>query len=81
MLALQKACTSLPVTQAPVSLTLNVFLGLMCHQVVSELPLLQKNGMGWGRLRWCLSYLLLPKVVMGLFLNMGEEVFIVPGPR
>lgn len=73
---LNKCAASLPVTQPPVSLTLNAFLGLMCHRVASELPLLQKNGMGWGGLRWCPPHLLLPKVVMGLFLNMGRKYLL-----
>lgn len=63
-------------TQPPASLTLDAFLGLKCHQVASELPLLQKNGMGWGGLRWDPPHLLLPKVVMGLFLNMGREYLL-----
>lgn len=44
----RERAASFPVTQPPVSLTLSAFLGLMCHWVASELPLLQKNGMGWG---------------------------------
>lgn len=76
----RKCAASLPVTQPPGSLTLNAFLGLKCHQVASELPLLQKNGMGWGwgwgGLRWYPPHLLLPKVVMGLFLNMGRKYLL-----
>lgn len=67
---------------AAASLTLNAFLGLTCHwaaAAASEWPLLQKNGMGWGGLRWCPPHLLLPKVVMGLFLNPGRKYLLFAG--
>lgn len=72
----RKCAASPPVTQPPVFLTLNAFVGLKCRQEAGELPWLQKNGMGWGGLRWCLPHLLLPKVVMGLFLNTGRKYLL-----